>query len=226
MAISVGNTASSTAQVSVTTTTVSLNNNKTDVLLVACYRHSSSIIPTATYATVSMTSKVAKVITGGSVLRAEIFYLQNAVTGINNAIVTWNGTISDLAGVFVIALGGVDATTPIEATATGGESPGVLNPRSTTVTSLTANALIVDALSDRSNADTVDASQTQIGKVGSGDNMAASYKAATTATGYPMKWTPDQNIEDWAQAVVAVKAAVVLTNTTVGYKTLLGVGQV
>lgn len=213
MAITVGNQTDGTASTGAGPFTLS-HNSDTD-FLAACvaYRDDADNTLTATYNSVSMTSAILKVTSGGSILKAQIFYLVSPAAGSNTLSISSTGSIGDVLGFGSISLAGVDTSNPIDATATGGENPGVEDPRSTSIVTITDGAFILDSISDRSANIVVGGSQTQMYLLGSGDQMAASYRLATTAGSYAMDWNPDQNTEDWAQAIVAFRAYVAPTST-------------
>lgn len=208
MAITVGNQTDGTASTGAGPFTLSHNSDTDFLVTCVAYRDNADNTLAATYNSVSMTSAVLKVTSGGSVLKAQIFYLASPTAGSNTLSITTSGSIGDVLGFGCISLAGVDTSNPVDATATGGETPGSEDPRSTSITTVTTGAFIVDSISDRSANIVVGGSQTQMYLLGSGDQMAASYRLATTAGSYAMDWNPDQNTEDWAQAIAAFKAYV------------------
>lgn len=202
--IEVGNVTAGTASTGAGPFTLTLNNNKEDVYAFVAVRDDANNTLAVTYGGIAMTSIGNHTVTGGSVLEAQIFHLADAPIGSNTLSVSTSGSIGDVLGFGAMATKNIKQTSPVEDTDTGGESPGVEDPRSTSSTSITAGALIVDAISDRSAGLTVGGSQTQIFKLGTGDNMAASYRQATATGAYAMEWDPTENAEDWAQIVLAL----------------------
>lgn len=193
--------------------TVAHNNNKTDVLIWIGYRDNANNTLSATYNGVSAVSIGSKITSAGSVLKVEMFRLFGAASGSNTLSISSSGSIGDLIGGGIISVDGLNTSALVNVSNTGGEAPGSSSPRTTSVTTTVDNCLIVDVISDRSAGLTVGAGQTQAGKVGSGDNVACSYKLATTAGSYSMSWTPTETIEDWAHIVFGITPVI-----TGGYK--------
>lgn len=202
--IEVGNIVAGTASTGAGPFTLTLDNNKEDVYAFVAVRDDANNTLAVTYDGYPMTSIGNHTITGGSVLEAQIFHLANAPIGSNTLSVSTSGSIGDVLGFGAMATKNIKQTSPVEDTDTGGETPGSEDPRSTSSTTITVGALIVDAIADRSAGLTVGGSQTQIFKLGTGDNMAASYRQATATGAYAMEWDPTENTEDWAQVVLAL----------------------
>lgn len=202
--IEIGNVVAGSASTGAGPFTLTLDNNKEDVYAFVAVRDDANNVLAVTYDGYPMTSIGNHTVTGGSVLEAQIFHLANAPIGSNTLSVSTSGSIGDVLGFGAMATKNIKQTSPVEDTDTGGESPGVEDPRSTSSTTITTGALIVDAISDRSAGLTVGGSQTQIFKLGTGDNMAASYRQATSTGAYAMEWDPTENTEDWAQIVLAL----------------------
>lgn len=208
MAFSIGNITELVAATGAGPFTVSHNNNKDSIVILVAYRDDADNTLTATYNGVSAVSIGSKTTSAGSVLKAQAFLLRGAATGSNTVSVSSTGSIGDVIAGGIISFSGEMATDTPDATANGGEAPGVEDPRSTSITTVADDVLIIDVISDRSAGLTKGASQTLIFQEGAGDNMAGSYRIATTAGSYAMDWDPTENVEDWAHFVFSLKPAV------------------
>ncbi len=220
MAIALDSSGNSGALINQTSHSAAFVNTAGNILIIGiAIRDDSNPAFAVTYNSVSMTSGADKTIgPGTAILEAQLFYLVNPATGSNTVSITWGGGSLEQLCVAYMSFSGVDTAAPIDATGTNGESPGTLDPRITNITTVAANAMLVDVTYDRSSPPTpANAGQTEImnvGPNGGGDTGGASYKLATTAGAYTMGWNPPdatQKLEDWAHSVISLKPSIAST---------------
>lgn len=210
MAITVGNTTQMAASSGAGPFTFSHNNNGDFLVVLVAVRDDANNTLAVTYNGASLTSALNHVLTGGSTLEVQIFIITNPASGSNTVSISSSGSIGSVIGAGAISVSGVNEGDYSDATAVDDEAPGGgagEDPRTTSIVTSTAGALIIDAIADRSAGLTVGGSQTQIFNVGTGDKMAGSYRTTTTPGSYAMEWDPTENGEDWAQAIIALKPA-------------------
>jgi hypothetical protein len=205
MAISVGNTATSAALTAATGTSsnLSLNNDKTDILVgVALRDTATAATATATYGGESMTVDIMRLredVDSEADLRCYVFRRQQAKTGTNNVTVTLN-VAADYWAIFAIAVSGLhsygqpEVTGGADADATAATSPSV------TLTTLTADTLGFDVVYNKAGTSmTAGSGQTLIGQVnvnGGSDRALAGYIIYTTAGSKTSTWT-ETAPDDW-----------------------------
>lgn len=157
--------------------------------------------------------------------KTEIWTLVNPATGVHNIVVTWGGNVT-YGGFGASSWTGVDQSTPVEAT---GGSVGAGTALQGTITTVSANAQLIDAVYSRSSALTKNAAQTQIGTIslgGGDDTIGASYKNAGASGAKTMDWTEANDGNDWAMSIIALKASTVTaTSNRQGLVNLMGVGN-
>jgi hypothetical protein len=147
---------------------------------------------------------------GGSGMRAEIWYLTNPPSGANSIKITFSGQIgSDGATVGTVSLSGVDQNNPIGATATGGATSG--NP-SASITTINDNAWLIDtvAYDIQNDAATPGSGQNQQWQLNGGASVGmegfGSTKSTNTHGSNSMSWTVS-NSNNWGMVVVEIKPA-------------------
>lgn len=130
-------------------------------------------------------------------------------SGAKTMTVTYDSGV-DFATLFAFSFSGVDQTTPIEATNTQTYTSGT--SYSQTVTSITADAMVVDCIEHNSGSAvlTVGADQTEIAQLNQGTNevAACSYEPAATAGSKTMSWTSDTSGSRVVQGLIVLKPAV------------------
>lgn len=211
MAISVGNTISSSAMTAAsgTSQTLSFNNNKTDVIVLLALRDTrTAATASATYGGDAMTSDITRLRTDGDStadLRCYIFRKQQAKTGANNIVITLD-VAADYWAFYAIAVSGLhtagqpEVTGGADADLTAGTDPSV------TMTTVTAEALGVTVAYNKAGTSmTAGSSQTIIGQVsvnGTSDRTVAGYIIYSTAGSKTLTWTETAD-DDWC-SVAAV----------------------
>ncbi len=146
--------------------------------------------------------------------RTEIWYLINPPLGTNTVEITYTGAISHFAAACAISLLGVDQSDPVDAHA-GATGSGIT--ASATVTTLTDNAWVVDAVCHLGNVLTASAGQASRSEQ---ENLGSSSDAAGASTKGPvspaglvtMSWDSDAAV-GWAMSAVAFRSAVSVTLT-------------
>lgn len=215
MAISVGNTATSAALTAATGTSsnLSLNNNKTDVIVMVPMRDTRTMATaTATYGGVSMTSDIARLRNDGDStadLRAYIFRLQQAPTGTNNVTVSLSAAC-DYWCILAAAVSGIhtygqpEVTGGADADLTAGTSPSV------TLTTVTPDAIRFDAVYCKAGTSmTAGSSQTIIGQVnvnGGSDRALGGYIVYTSSGSKTSTYT-ETAPDDWLMVSAVYRAS-------------------
>lgn len=147
-------------------------------------------------------------------ISTSIWYLINPATGSNTIEVTLNGTNIGVIG-GAMSFTGVDQSAPIEAN--NGDTTAAGTSLSTSVTTVTNNAWVVDTVahfnSDIIGAITAGGSQTEAWEESSGSqrNGAGSYRGpesppASTA----MAWTGDTNSQ-WSHSLAVIKPLLIVS---------------
>lgn len=231
MAISVGNTATSAALTVATGTssTLSLNNNKTDVIVCVSLRdtRTASAVTSVTYGGDSMDQDITRLRTDGDStedLRVYIFRKQNAKTGANNIVVTidaaaeyWAFSGSAVDG--INSTGQPEVTGGADADLTAGTDPSVA------ITTTTADTIRFDSVYNKSGTSmTAGSSQTIIGQVsvnGGSDRALFGYIIYTSAGSKTSTWTETAD-DDWCMVSAAYKIASVSGDSLVGDSALVG----
>ena len=209
MAISVGNTASSGDQLAQTSVTLSLDNNKQDVIVCVMTREATDTvtISSATYAGVTMTQDRDQLYTEvGSALHARIFRLQGAATGANDIVITFSAAMT-ISGVIGVAVGGLAQTGQPDVVG-GDDDPfeSSTQPSVTVTTVKPATILIGCFYHKRDGAITQGSGQTLIADIdinGGGDNAGASYKIVSASGSNSLSWTADNGEDDWTSSLAA-----------------------
>lgn len=211
MAISVGNTATSAALTAATGTssTLALNNNKTDVIVLVAIRDTrTAATASATYGGDAMTSDITRLRTDGDStadLRCYIFRKQQAKTGSQNIVVTLN-VAADYWAIFGIAVSGLHSYGQPEVTGGADADLTSYTDPSVTMTTVTAEALGVTVAYNKAGTNmTAGSSQTIIGQVsvnGGSDRAIAGYIIYSTAGSKTLTWTQTAD-DDWC-SVAAV----------------------
>lgn len=143
----------------------------------------------------------------GSV-RTEIWYLVNPTTNADRCVTANFGGIVTQSSIAVVALTGVDQSTPIDAKKSAN---GSSQTPSLTITTATNNAWVIDAMVAGGNgAATVGGGQNQITNLSAGNSHRAgtSYVGPISPAGsnQTMSWSIVTS-KDWATAAVALKPA-------------------
>lgn len=178
------------------------------VAVTARYGATTGFVSTMTFNGDAMTSKTAT-ITGG--LFSSIWEIKVPDVATGDVVVTWSTSVDrpKIATAYVLA--GADTATGVEATGTAG---GTGTAISTSITTLTNNAFIIDAvvqLSDATNPTiTKESAQTetinQEVQGSFGGRMGQSYKTLASAGATTMSWTSTNSL-DWTASAVAIKPA-------------------
>jgi len=217
MAITIGNAANSGALAGGTSSTVALDNNKEDVFALVIIRDSrTAATATATYAGAAMTEDKTILYTDGdttSDLRVYIFRKTGAATGSNDGVITLNSE-ADFWAVVWICAGGLSATGQPEVTASASADFAAGSDPSTSMTTTTADCLLLDVVYNKSGTDMAAGNgQTiiaQIGVNGGGDRALAGYKIVSSSGSQTSTYTETSD-DDWAMASAAYKIAAVET---------------
>lgn len=148
--------------------------------------------------------------------RAEIWKRESPDTGSTNVVVTWGGAVTYGAAA-AASWTGVDQASPTDAT---GTNTGIATTLTCAITTVAANAYIVDAVYTRSGTLTKNASQTQIANTSlSGDDVFGStYKDAGAAGVKSMDYTESADGNDWVIVAMSLKPS------TTSIKDLIGSG--
>ena len=215
MAISVGNSATSAALTAATGTssTLSLNNNKTDVIVQVSIRDTrTAATATVTYGGDAMTSDITRLrVDGDSTadLRVYIFRKTGAKTGANDIVVTLD-VAADYWAFSGTAVSGISSTGQPEVTGgadadlTAGTDPSV------TMTTTTGDTIRFDSVYNKSGTSmTAGSSQTIIGQVstnGGSDRALFGYIIYTSSGSNTSTWTETAD-DDWCMVSAAYKIA-------------------
>lgn len=217
MSISVGNTATSAALTSATGTssTLSLNNNKTDVIVCVSIRDTeTAATATVTYGGDAMTADITRLredTDSTADLRTYIFRKTGAKTGANDIVVTLSAA-ADYWAFSGIAVGGLSTTGQPEVTGdadadlTAGTDPSVA------ITTTTADTIRFDSVYNKSGTSmTAGSSQTIVGQVsvnGGSDRALHGYIIYTSSGSKTSTWTETVD-DDWCMVSAAYKIAAV-----------------
>lgn len=171
---------------------------------------SGAAVEGITFAGIPMMHPAVYAAVGGSGARAELWYLIAPHAGNNSVVVTFSPAVGpDGAVAGAISLSGVDQTTPVPTTMTDGGTSAT-SP-STTISTASDNAWIVDVVMLDSSKKTLTASAGQTQRWNEETNPAANgilgagSTRPTTAHGtYTMSWTPSST-DNWAQVVAEIK---------------------
>lgn len=213
MAITIGNTVNSGALAGGTSDTQSLNNNKSDVFALVAIRDTrTAATATATYAGAAMTEDKTLLYTDGDTtadLRVYIFRKTSAATGANDGVITLNSA-ADFWAVWWICADGLSATGQPEITASASADFSTGTDPSTSMTTTTADCLLLDVVYNKTGTDmAVGSSQTiiaQIGTNGGGDRALAGYKIVSASGSQTSTYTETSD-DDWDMASAAYKIA-------------------
>lgn len=143
-------------------------------------------------------------------MAVECWYLLNPSTGVGVASATFTGATDEIKYIWSV-FDGVDQTSPIDATST---NTGAVANATTTITTKSDNAMLFESISLFGTATmTQHTGSTLIWK----DNTnatdgGATYKLVPATGSANMGWTWSGN-NDWAEAVVSLKAAVSTPST-------------
>lgn len=180
-------------------------------------------IGSITYAGTTLTKIRSDQDTGGaSHTRSELWYVKSPTTGLGTISLYLGGTTEFAAG-NGISLTGVDQTTPIGSNA---GTRGLATGGSVALTIDNTNSWMVDSIYSKSGSNlTIGANQTQIHQLTiSSDRAAASYEGTVSNPG-TMSWS-FSTTDDFAMSAAVVNPTIPPPSvTTVGWKTLLGVGR-
>lgn len=227
MAITVGNTAVSAALAGGTSTTLSLNNNKTDVIVAVAIRDTrTAATVTAAYGGDSMTADITRLrVDGDSTedLRVYIFRKTGAKTGANNIVITADSAVEYWA-VLGIAVGGLAASGQPDTTG-GADADHTAEVSSTTdIVTTATNSICVDCLYSKSgNNFTADSGQTIVGQVlvnGGSDRALMGYKIVASGGAKNSSYTEAEH-DDWCM-VSAAYAFAPSSGSLVGDSVLVG----
>jgi hypothetical protein len=212
MAITVGNTASSGALAGGTSNTLSLNNNKTDVIVGVALRdtRTAAALTSATYGGDAMTVDATLLYTDGDTtedLRVYILRKSNALTGVNNIVITMDSAVEFWCVVGICADGLASSGQP---NITGGASHDhndMLDP-STTITTTVNDCLLFDCLYSKTGITmTADTGQTIVDQVlenAGSDRAIIAYKIVS-ALGVQTSTYGGSDHDDWDMISVAYK---------------------
>lgn len=174
-----------------------------------------SSVTSITYAGTALT-KIRNDTSGGGTVRTELWYLVAPSLGSNTVEVTLSGILDNVAG--AVSLNGVDQANPIDAhngntgTATGTDA--TMN-----LTTVAADAMVVDVVATDDTAITVGAGQTSrwnvSGTLGSG---AGSNEPKDTPGSVTMSWTDVGALQVWTISAVSLKPSI--------YENILNIGSV
>ncbi|MGH8634737.1 MAG: hypothetical protein ACRET7_11480, partial [Burkholderiales bacterium] len=195
--------------------TTGSGSNRLLVVGVAVRNSGGQNVSGVTYNGVALTS-IGAGVTNGTIVRARLYYLVAPPTGTYNIVVTLTGGTFMAAG--AASFVGVHQTTPIEAS--NGATGTSLTP-SVTVTTVSNNAWVVDALSFRRNSEGIGgptATPTGAGQnqrwsaYGETANDPANVRSKgstigpkTPAGATTMGWTLSGLSQDWAHFAAAIK---------------------
>jgi hypothetical protein len=170
---------------------------------------SGAAVQSITFAAAPMAKAAVSV--GGSNTRAELWYLIAPQPGTHPVVVTFSPAVgSDGAVAGAVSLAGVDQSTPVPTTMTGGGTSAT-NP-STAISTANNNAWIIDVVMLDSSMKMVTATTGQMQRwnqatnPGSNGVTGAGSTRATTARGaYTMSWFPNPSSDNWAEVVAEIK---------------------
>ena len=178
---------------------------------------SGQVVNGITYGGVAMTLAVAKTSTAaGNVTRGELWYLLNPTVGANTVEVTMS--IAVRTGAVAISFSEVNQAAP-EAT---NSSEHTQHPISTSVTTLTDNAWVVDfvnVLDNTTYSFTAGADQTERADLSwstgfNGGTFALSHKGPVSPTGSVTMSQTGTNDSTWVQMAVVLSAGPMTTTST------------
>lgn len=196
-AISVGNMASLGDNPE--SSTFSLNNNKSDVLVGIIFRDDTTFSG-VTYGGVAMTEAASA--TDSVSVDCVIYYLDGAATGANDVVFTSDGDF----WAWAIAVDGLDLSS-IDST---NSATGTSTTPSVTLTTVATNTLIVDVIYHKNAGTLVQGeSQTLIGRASirsDSDEGGGSYDEVTSSGSNAMSWTIGAS-DGWLQLGVSFRAA-------------------
>lgn len=203
--------------------TLSFNNVAGDLMVVGIAIEVSGAVTvgTCTYAGASLTKASGIQQTAGAPdKQVELWYKIAPATGANNLIVSVS-TTADLH-IGAVSVTGAHQTTPLN---TAGSAVNTSASPSVVLTSTVDGVMFFDIESGEGGVGTVGAGQTKRWNLGTGGfNTDSSTELQTTAGLGTMSWEVAST--DWAMAAIAIApAAGAPSNTFIGYKSLLGVGN-
>ena len=236
--ISVGNTANSGVLAAASSTTFSLNNNKQDVVVLVAIRDAATTATaTVTYNGEAMTEDKMQFFDdpdGANDLRAYVFRKTGAATGANDVVVTFSSSV-DHAGVWAVAVDGLDSSGQPDATNGDGKNNSAGLDPSITLTTIDANTIIFGVVYSKHDAGggsfTAASGSTSVGQLnvnGGGDRAMANYKIVSSPGSNTISWTGNGAYDDWVYAAAAYKQAAAATGRlfrTPILNGLAGVGQ-
>ena len=216
MAITVGNSAVSAALTATTGTssTLSLNNNKTDVIVCVSIRdtRTASVVNSVTYGGDAMTQDITRLRTDGDStedLRVYIFRKTGAKTGAQDIVVTLDSS-AEYWAFCGVAVDGLSATGQPEITGGADADLTSATDPSVTMTTITANTIGFDSVYNKSGTSmTAGSGQTIIGQVGvngGSDRALFGYIIYTSAGSKTSTWTETAD-DDWCMVSAAYKIA-------------------
>lgn len=180
-----------TNQTRTTSFTVASGSNRLLIVAVGTVNSGtgSADITSVTYNSVGLTQANT---TGASTDRASIFYLIAPDTGTHDIVVTPTGG-ADGVQVAAYSIQGADQTTPIDASNQATDDPivddGTTSHQNLTVTSVTADALLISAFQYEDTTRAVTEYTGSQSIVRATASFGSGYKQLTTATGYEVGWS-------------------------------------
>lgn len=160
--------------------------------------------------------------------RSEIWYLINPSTGANNIIVTYTG-LTEGGVIGGISLTGVDQNSPLDANAGGTTHNGTLITG--TITTIAANAWVVDSVHGAASTGTLTGSASQTQRY---EDVSAAHCRGGASTNGPiatpgtvgMTWTASASETEGVISIASfAPVASGPTGVTPGFKTLMGAGN-
>lgn len=219
--ISVGNMSNGGVIASQSSETFSHNNNGEDVIVLVAIRdtETADTVTGVTYGGEAMTQDKAVLLEdddSGADLRVYAYRKQGALTGANDVVISFSGSV-DHGAAFAVSLSGLAQSGQPDATASDSDLTYGQDPDGA-ITTVAAKTIVLDVLYHKGDNLVVGGGQTEIGNLspnGSGDKAAASYKIVSSAGSQSMNWSASSN-DDWLQALVSYKARSVLLKKVSG----------
>ena len=219
--ISIGNMSNGGVIASQSSETFSHNNNGEDVIVLVALRdtETADTVTGVTYGGEAMTQDKAVLLEdddSGADLRVYVYRKQGALTGANNVVVSFSGSV-DHGAAFAVSLSGLAQSGQPDATASDSDLTYGQDPDGA-ITTVATKTIVFDVLYHKGDNLVVGGGQTEIGNLspnGSGDKVAASYKIVSSAGSQSMNWSASSN-DDWLQALVSYEARSILLKKVSG----------
>lgn len=181
--------------------------------------------------TENLTKAIAKNTTSGSrFITSELWTLKNPTPGTHNIVVTYSGTI-DRGCIGAYGVSSVDQTTDVEATSSAeflANPGGTGDPWVTSITTVSANALVINCIYNACDVDTSPNYSESVGwevtMNGGGDFSAASgYKSVASIGTVNTGWASGSGADEAALVAIALKSYVA-PETSTPLRMLMGMG--